>query len=112
MSIFLFNIFVIKKLDDEPDPENEIGEYENLVREEDYQNDERQTDNDAEIGVKKFIEEFTDEDLTKVTRPSDNDSQSELNLYHCSECNINFPSIQDHINSCHKGQEVVFQVPT
>lgn len=113
MSIFLFDFVTIKILDDEPDPENEIGDYVNLMKEEeDYQNDERQTDTDAEIGVKKFIEEFTVEDLTKVARPLENDSQSEPNLYHCSECNINFPSIQDHINSCHKGQEVIFQVLT
>lgn len=45
-----------------------------------------------------------------MARTTDNKSQEELHLYHCSACNINFPSIQDHINSCHKGQEVVFQV--
>lgn len=80
------------------------------MKEVDYQNDERQTDTDPEIGVKKFIEEFIVDDPTKVARTSENDPQSEPNLYHCSECNINFPSIQDHINSCHKGQEVIFQV--
>lgn len=45
-----------------------------------------------------------------MANTSENESPEELHLYHCSECNINFPSIQDHINNCHKGQEVVFQV--
>lgn len=85
--------------------------YDNLVNEEDYINDERRTDTDAETGVKKFIEEFTVDDPSKaMQRASDTESQVEQNVYHCSDCNINFPSIQDHIDSCHKGQEVVFQV--
>lgn len=81
--------------------------------EEDYQNDERQTETDAETGVKKFIEEFTIDDPAKTLRPSETvetEILEESNLYHCSECNINFPSIEEHINNCHKGQEVVFQV--
>lgn len=78
------------------------------MKEEDYQNDE-QTDTD-EIGVKKFIEEFTVDDSTKIAQTSETISEEEPHLYHCSECNINFPSIQDHINNCHKDQEVVFQV--
>lgn len=98
-------------LDDEPDIENEIDVYNNLVKEEDYQNDERQTDTDAETGVKKFIEGFTVDDPSKaMALASDTESQIEQNVYHCSDCNINFPSIQDHIDSCHKGQEVIFQV--
>jgi len=83
------------------------------VGEEDYQNDERQIDTDTETGVKKFIEEFTIDDPTKTLRPSDlieTEIIEEPHLYHCSECNINFPSIQEHINKCHKDQEVVFQV--
>lgn len=91
-----------------PEPDNEIGEYDNLVKEEDYQNEERQIDEETE--VKKFIEEFTVDDPSKMTRMSETEILDESHLYHCSECNINFPSIQDHINSCHKGQEVIFQV--
>lgn len=83
------------------------------MREEDYQNDERQTDADVETGVKKFIEEFTIDDSTKTLRPpetTETEILEEPNPYHCSECNIHFPSVQEHINNCHKGQDVVFQV--
>lgn len=80
------------------------------MKEEDYQNDEQQIDTDVETGVKKFIEEFTVDDSTKMAQTSESGPEEESHLYHCSECNINFPSIQDHINSCHKDQEVVFQV--
>lgn len=80
------------------------------MKEEDYQSFERQ-EIDQETGVKKFIEEFTvDDTTTRIVKTLNNESQEEPHLYHCSECNINFPSIQDHIASCHKGQEVVFQV--
>lgn len=81
-----------------------------MVKEEDYQNQEQQTDAEVETGVKTFIEEFTDDGPSKIALAPETDSQEESHLYHCSECNINFPSIQDHINSCHKDQEVVFQV--
>jgi len=76
------------------------------VKVEDYQNDEQQN----ETEVKKFIEEFTDDDPNKMVKLSETEPQEESHLYHCSECNINFPSIQDHINNCHKDQEVIFQV--
>lgn len=108
--LFDFSIIFNNLIDVEQDAENEIGEYENLMNEEDYRNNEQQTDTDAEIGVKKFIEEFTDDDLSKVARTSETEPRLDTNVYHCSECNINFLSIQDHIDSCHKGQEVVFQV--
>lgn len=102
-------------VDDEPEPEIEIGEFDNLVKEEDYHNDEQQASADEETEVKKFIEEFTVDGPAKVTSETEPQEEEEVeveepHLYHCSECNINFPSIQDHINSCHKGQEVVFQV--
>ncbi|CAH1726667.1 unnamed protein product [Aphis gossypii] len=106
-------MIVVYPDDDEPEPDNEVGDFDNLVGEEDYQNDERQIDTDTETGVKKFIEEFTIDDPTKTLRPSDlieTEIIEEPHLYHCSECNINFPSIQEHINKCHKDQEVVFQV--
>lgn len=45
-----------------------------------------------------------------MAKTTDTKCQVDIHLYHCSACNINFPSIQDHINNCHKGQEVVFQV--
>jgi len=95
----------IVKLDDEP--ENEIDNYGNLVRE-DY--DEQPLDSDSGTGVKKFIEEFTVDDASKLARTSEIEPQGDSNLYHCSECNINFLSIQDHVKSCHADQEVVFQV--
>ncbi|XP_060872886.1 zinc finger protein 675-like [Metopolophium dirhodum] len=108
-------MIVVYPDDDEPEPEphNEIGEFDNLVGEEDYQNDDRQTDTDVETGVKKFIEEFTIDDPTKTLRPpetTETEILEEPNPYHCSECNIHFPSVQEHINNCHKGQDVVFQV--
>jgi len=83
------------------------------VGEEDYQNDEQQTDADVETGVKKFIEEFTIDDPTKTLRlpeTTETEIPEEPNPYHCSECNIYFPSIQEHLNNRHKGQDVVFQV--
>jgi len=80
------------------------------VKEEDYQNDEQQNEADAETEVNKFIEELTDYDPYKEAQTSETESTEEPHIYHCSECNINFPSIQDHINNCHRDQEVVFQV--
>lgn len=83
------------------------------MEEEDYQNDEQQTDADEETGVKKFIEEFTIDDTNKMSRPpetTETEILEEPNPFHCSECNIHFPSIQEHINNCHKGQDIVFQV--
>lgn len=81
--------------------------------EEDYQNDEPKTDADAETGVKKFIEEFTIDEPTEMLQPpesTETEITEEPHPYHCSECNIYFPSIQEHIDKCHKGQDVVFQV--
>lgn len=75
---------------------------------EDY--DEQPLDSDLETGVKKFIEEFTVDDASKLARSSETEPQGESHLYHCSECNINFPSIEEHVRSCHADQEVVFQV--
>lgn len=81
------------------------------MKEEDFQqNDEQPCNDNSEPGVKKFIEEFTDDDSSKIARVLETESPGESHLYHCSECNINFPSIQDHINNRHKDQEVVFQV--
>lgn len=82
------------------------------MKEEEYQNEEQQNDAVAETGVKKFIEEFTNNDQTTIlqTPKIETEALEEPHLYHCSECNINFPSIQEHIDSCHKDQEVVFQV--
>lgn len=84
------------------------------MKEEDFQHDDEQPiDDNSEPGVKKFIEEFTDDDSSKIARVLETVSPGapgEPHLYHCSECNINFPSIHDHINNRHKDQEVVFQV--
>jgi len=64
----------------------------------------------VETDVNKCIEEFTVDDSSKISHTLDIEPQEEPNLYHCYECNIHFPCIQDHIYSCHKDQEVVFQV--
>lgn len=80
------------------------------MKEEDYQNDIHHTETD----VKQYIEEFTVDDSSKISKTNlETETESQevsSNIYHCSYCDINFPSIEDHINNCHKDQEVVFQV--
>lgn len=79
------------------------------MKEEDYQNDEQQNEADADAEDKDCIEDFND-DPNQMAQASESESPDKSHLYHCSECNINFPSIQKHIDECHKDQEVVFQV--
>lgn len=109
--MYSYSIYFFNTLDDDQVLEHEIEGFVNFVKEEEYQhNDEQPIDVESEPEVKKFIEEFTDDDSSKIARTLETESPAESHLYHCSECNINFPSIQDHINNCHKDQEVVFQV--
>lgn len=71
---------------------------------------------DEEDSTNMLIQTLTD---AKVGNQPQEDAYSglkvkteveDVQMYHCSSCDLNFSSIKDHVNQYHKGQDVLLEV--
>lgn len=102
------------------------GEILKLVSKDQYDSDEiidyeEEDDDDDDAAVQALtnveIEEiYLDDNFMTVEEDGDAndddnvDSDEKTDLYHCSTCNVNFHSVEEHIQEFHGDQEVVVEV--
>lgn len=83
-----------------------------IIKHEDNDDEDQDDDNDSTsmllqtLSDNHNINEIEDDDFNKNKMKD----EAEEDLYYCSSCDVSFPSINDHINEFHVGQEVFLEV--
>lgn len=65
----------------------------------------------GEVEVDEYDNDFEENDILNYDEEvCPTQDKTDSNLFHCVTCNTNFPSISDHINEFHFGEEIIIQV--